>query len=344
MRYRTLGNTGVTVSELCLGAMMYGPMGNPDRDDCVAQIHRALDAGVNFIDTADVYSAGGSEEIVGAAIKGRRDDVVLATKFFGPMGDDPNHRGGSRRWITTAVEDSLRRLGVDHIDLYQVHRFPEDCDLDETLGALTDLQRAGKIRYAGTSSWPAERIVEAQWTAERRGLMRYRCEQAQYNLFTRDLERAVLPTCQRYGIGVILWSPLAGGWLTGRYRTTEDFTDESRLVRMASRWGGFDATTPQNQRKLELVARIGDVADLAGLPMTHLALAWGLEHPGVTSSIIGPRTGDQLDDLLAAAEVTLDTDTLDALDRIVPPGTNVNPRDPSSEPSTMQPSRRRRPR
>jgi aryl-alcohol dehydrogenase-like predicted oxidoreductase len=343
MRTRLLGRTGVTVSEYCLGAMMYGAMGNRDPDDCIRQIRTALDAGVNFVDTADVYSQGESEELVGRAIAGRRDEVVLATKFFGPMGDDPNRRGGSRRWIARAVEDSLRRLGTDHIDLFQCHRFPEDADPEETISALTDLQRAGTIRYWGTSSWPAERLVEAHWTAERRGLARPRCEQAPYNLLTRGIERSVLPTCDRYGMGVICYSPLAGSWLSGRYRDAADFEPDSRLVRFASRWGGFDPESEQNQRRLEVVRRCQSVADEAGLPLSHLAVAWTLEHPKVTSTIIGPRTGEQLDDLLAAASVRLDADVLDALDRIVAPGTNVNAGDPSSDPVTLQARHRRRP-
>ena len=344
MRYRPLGNTGVTVSEYCLGAMMYGAIGNTDHDDCVRQIHTALDAGINFIDTADVYPAGESEEIVGKALAGRRDDVVLATKFFGTMGADPNQQGGSRRWITAEVENSLRRLGTDHIDLYQIHRYPEGTDIEETLGALTDLQRQGKILYLGTSMFTADRHVEAQWASEKMGLARFRCEQLQYNLFTREPERTVIPTCQRYGLGVICWSPLAGGWLTGRYRSAADFTDDSRPVRTAKRWGGFDPETAQNQRRLDAVPAFAAIADEAGVSMTHLAVAFSLEHPGVTSTIIGPRTQEQLDDLLAGADITLDTSTLDAIDEVVPPGRNLNDRDPSSDPAAMSASHRRRTR
>lgn len=342
MKYRSLGRTGVIVSEYCLGAMMYGKMGNPDHDNCIRQIHTSLDAGVNFIDTADVYSAGESEEIVGKAIKDRRERVILATKFYGSMGDDPNQEGGSRRWIMEEVEHSLRRLDTDYIDLYQVHRFPPNVDIAETLGALTDLQAQGKIRYAGSSEWPPDRIVEAQWVAEKQNLIHYRCEQSQYNMFTRRIEREVLPACQRYGMGMILWSPLAGGWLTGRYRNADDFTDDSRLVRLAQRWGRMDPTSALNQRKLELVRQLGEIADQAGLPMAHMAVAWTLEHPGVTSTIIGPRTSEQLDDLLSCAEVELDADTLDAIDALLPPGTNINPTDPSSEPEGMSKKNRRR--
>lgn len=343
MEYRMLGATGIEVSEFCLGAMMYGAMGNADHDDCIRQINTALDAGINFIDTADVYSQGESETIVGEAITTRRDDVVLATKFFGSMGPDRNQKGGSRRWITRAVEDSLRRLNVDHIDLYQIHRFPEANDIEETLATFTDLQRAGKIRSFGASMFQAERHVEAQWTSERMGLGRIRCEQLQYNIFTRVAEFNVIPTCQRYGIGVICWSPLAGGWLTGRYRNTADLDETARPVRFARNWGaGFDPEAAINQEKLALVGALGEVADQAGLPMTHLATAFTLEHPGVTSTIIGPRTAEQLADSLAAVDVRLDADTLDAIDAIVAPGRNVNASDPSSEPSSMRRSNRRR--
>jgi aryl-alcohol dehydrogenase (NADP+) len=344
MQYRPLGRTGVTVSELCLGAMMYGAMGNTDHDDCVAQIHRAIDAGVNFIDTADVYSRGESEEIVAKAIAGRRDELILATKFFAPMSDDPNHAGGSRRWIAREVEDSLRRLGTDHIDLYQCHRFPETMDVGETISALTDLQRQGKIRYFGSSAFPAERIVECQWIAERRGLGRFRCEQASYSILRRDIERSVLPTCERYGMGVIVYSPLAGGWLSGRYRAPEDFTDDSRIVRLARGRGGFDPHAEENQRRLAITRELQSLADDAGIPLPRLAVAWTLEHPNVTSAIIGPRTGEQLDGLLDVTDVRLDEDLLDAIDALVPPGTRVAPLDPSSDPLSLRPRNRRRPR
>lgn len=342
MKYRPLGRTGVMVSEYCLGAMMYGQMGNPDHADCIRQIHASLDAGINFIDTADVYSMGESEEIVGKALKDRRENVVLATKFYAPMGEDPNQLGASRRWIMQEVENSLRRLDTDYIDLYQVHRFPENVDISETLSAFTDLQRQGKIRYAGSSEWPVDRIIEGQWVAEHRNLTPYRCEQAQYNLFTRRIEREMLPACDRYGMGVILWSPLAGGWLTGRYRSSADFTEESRLVRMAQRWGRMDPESALNQRKMALVEDLAKISDNAGVSLTHMSVAWTLEHPAVTSTIIGPRTQEQLDDLLACADLVLDEDALDALDALLPPGTNINPTDPSSEPAGMSRESRRR--
>jgi aryl-alcohol dehydrogenase-like predicted oxidoreductase len=344
MRYRTLGRTGITVSELCLGAMMYGAMGNPDHDDCVRQIHHALDHGINFIDTADVYSRGESEQIVGKALRGRRDDVVLATKFFSPMGGR-NRGGASRRWIVQAVEDSLRRLGTDHIDLYQCHRFPEDMAFEETLAALTDLQRAGKIRAFGSSAFPADRIVEAHWTSERLALGRLRCEQLSYSILTREAEKHVLPACARYGMGVIAYSPLGGGWLSGRYRSAADLTPDTRIVRLASRWGGFDPEADVNRRRLDVALAAQRLADDVGVPLPVLAVAFTLEHPAISAAIIGPRTFEQLDSLLGACDVTLPVDVLDAIDAIVPPGTKVSPVDPSSDPASLQPARRRsRPR
>src|ERR1700759_3069425 len=224
MQLRNFGVTGVKVSPLCLGAMMFGQWGNPDHDDSIRIIHAALDAGINFIDTADVYSNGESEEIVGKALKGRRDRIVLATKVHGPMGEDPNMQGNSRRWITRAVEDSLRRLQTDYIDLYQIHRPAPDTDIEETLSVLTDLMRAGKVRAIGSSTFPVSEIVEAQWVAERRGLNRFRVEQPPYSILDRGIERDMLPTCQRYGMDVMVWSPLSKGMLTGRYRTGEPST------------------------------------------------------------------------------------------------------------------------
>jgi aryl-alcohol dehydrogenase-like predicted oxidoreductase len=345
MEQRTLGRTGIKVSRYCLGAMMFGSLGNPDHLDAEQIIHAALDAGINFIDTADVYSNGESEEIVGKAIKGRRDEVVLATKFFGAMPDADrnatNRQGASRRWIMRAVEDSLRRLNTDYIDLYQQHRFDPSTAQEESLSALTDLVRQGKVRAIGSSTFPAERIVEAQWVADRLGFERYRCDQSPYSLFRRSIERAVLPTCRRYGMGVIIWSPLDGGWLSGRYRGKEDFTGDSRIVRLAQRWGGFDPEAELNRRKLELVQRVTAIADDAGLPLAHLATAWTLVHPDVTSAIIGPRTMAQFQDSLAAADVRLSDDVLDALDAVVPPGTDVNVHDPSSAPREMDAAYRR---
>src|ERR671920_1625112 len=276
MEHRQLGRTGVSVSKFCLGAMMFGDWGNKDHDESVRIIHRALDAGINFIDTADVYGRGESEEIVGKALAGgRRDDVILATKFHGAMGDDPNRQGSSRRWIMRAVEDSLRRLDTDWIDLYQVHRPRTDTDIDETLGALTDLVRQGKIRYIGSSTFPASQIVEAQWTAERRGRERFVCEQPPYSILVRGIEKDVLPTLLRHRMGAIAWSPLAGGWLSGRWRKgAEDLT--SRRSAMIPR--RYDLSIPANQRKLEAADALGALADEAGMSLIHLALAFAINH------------------------------------------------------------------
>ncbi len=342
MRMRTLGGTGMKVSPYCLGAMMFGEWGNTDHDDSVRIIHAALDAGINFVDTADVYSHGESEEIVGKALKGRRDDVVLATKFHGTMGDDPNMAGNSRRWIVREVEASLRRLGTDHIDLYQVHRPDPDTDIEETLSALSDLIRSGKVRAIGSSTFPAEQIVEAQWAAERRGHERFRCEQPPYSIFTRGIEAGVLPTCARYGMGVIAWSPLSGGWLTGRYRKGQDIDlSTGRAGRLPAR---FDPNVPGNARKLDVVEGLIKVAEQAGCSLTHLAMAFVVAHPAVTSAIIGPRTMDQLTDLLAGADVTLSDDVLDEIDKLVEPGTNLSAADAGWAPrATTEAALRRRP-
>jgi aryl-alcohol dehydrogenase (NADP+) len=323
--------------------MMFGVMGNRDHDDCIKMIHKSIDAGINFVDTADAYSMGESEEIVGKALKGRRDDVVLATKFFIPMDGDPNHRGGSRRWIIEEVENSLRRLGTDYIDLYQIHRFDEATDLEETMAALTDLVHQGKIRAFGSSMFSPDRIVESHWVAENRGLLRFRCEQPWYSIFSRDIERFVLPLCERYGMGAIVWSPLDGGWLTGRYRKAEDFSDKSRIVQFNKmRGGGFDAESETNRLKYRLVEELSKLADANGMPLAHLAIAFSLEHPAVTSTIIGPRTHEQLDDLLACADVRLDAEVLDRIDALVPPGTSVNGIDMTSRPSGLSKRGRRR--
>jgi aryl-alcohol dehydrogenase-like predicted oxidoreductase len=337
--YRTLGRTGVRVSPLCLGTMMLGAWGNDDPDDCIRLIDKALDAGINFIDTADVYSRGESEEIVGKALTGRRDNVVLATKVHEPMGDDANEWGNSRRWIVREVEASLRRLGTDWIDLYQIHAPDPDTDIDETLGALTDLVRQGKIRYFGTSDFPAAQIVEAQWTAERRGHERFKCEQPQYSLLVRTVEAEVLPVCERYGIGVITWSPLAGGWLSGQHRKGSDVVSR-RAVNQPQR---FDVSLAANQDRLEVIESLARVAEDAGLPLVHLALAFIVSHRAVTSAIIGPRTIEHLESMLGAMEVRLEDDVLDLIDEIVPPGTIVNAADTGwTSPALGDPRLRRR--
>ena len=340
MNYRTLGTTGTKVTPLCLGAMMFGDWGNKDHDDSIRIIHRALDAGINFIDTADVYSRGESEEIVGKALAGgKRDHVVLATKVHGTMGDDPNEFGNSRRWIVREVENSLRRLGTDWIDLYQIHRPEADTDIDETLGALTDLVRSGKVRYIGSSTFPASQIVEAQWVAERRNRERFVCEQPPYSLLVREIENDVLPTAQRYGMGVIPWSPLAGGWLSGRYRKDSELPESHRAQRMPSR---YDMSEPGNQAKLEAADALAKVAEEAGLTLIEMALAFVIRHPAVTAAIIGPRTMEQLESQLTAAEVTLSDELLDKIDEIVPPGTNVNPNEIGWQNPALEPAARRR--
>jgi aryl-alcohol dehydrogenase-like predicted oxidoreductase len=340
MNYRNLGRTGIQVTPYCLGAMMFGAWGNKDHDECIRIIHTALDGGINFIDTADAYSGGESEEIVAKALKGRREDVVLATKFYMPMGKDPNMAGGSRRWILKEVENSLRRLGTDYIDLYQIHRPVPGTDIDETLGALSDLIHQGKVRVIGSSTFPAEEIVEAQWVAEKRSRERFTCEQPPYSLFARGIETAVLPTCEKYGMGVIAWSPLAGGWLTGKYRKGDSTPDSQRARLRPDR---FDFNLPENQQKLDLVDELSKVAADAGISMTHMAMAFVVGHPGVTSAIIGPRTMDQLTDVLAGSSVELSDDALDALDAIVTPGVTINVADAGwSPPSITQSFRRRR--
>jgi aryl-alcohol dehydrogenase-like predicted oxidoreductase len=341
MNYRMLGRTGVQVSPLCLGAMMFGDWGNPDHDDSIEIIHRALDAGINFIDTADVYSRGESEEIVGKALAGgRRDNVILATKVHGTMGDDPNQFGNSRRWIVREVENSLRRLNTDWIDLYQIHRPElETTDLDETLGALSDLVRAGKVRYIGSSTFPASQIVEAQWVAERRGRERFVCEQPPYSILVRAVENDVLPTCQRHGMGVIPWSPLAGGWLTGRYRKDADAPQSHRAERIPAR---YDMSIPDNQRKLEAADALANLADEAGMSLIELALAFVLNHPAVTAPIIGPRTMEQLESQLPAADRRLSDEVLDRIDEIVAPGVNLNPADGGYQNPALAPDTRRR--
>jgi aryl-alcohol dehydrogenase-like predicted oxidoreductase len=332
MRYRTLGRTGIQVSPYALGAMMFGVIGNPDHEDSTRIIHRALDAGINFIDTADMYSHGESEEIVGAALQGRRDNVVLATKVYGPMGDDPNQRGTSRRWIMTEVENSLRRLRTDYIDLYQVHRLDPAVDIEETLSALTDLVRGGKVRAIGSSSFPASDMVEAQWASQRRGLERFRTEQPTYSILSRGIEREVLPVAERYGMGAIVWSPLAQGMLTGRVRKGQQ-TDLRRVNRFSH---------ISDERRVDTVEQLIPVAGEAGLKLTHLAMAFAITHPGVTSAIIGPRTMEQLDDLLAGAEVLLADDVLDKVDEIVPPGTDVGRLDMAYDPPAIQQATLRR--
>ncbi|MFG6501749.1 aldo/keto reductase [Microbacterium sp. P05] len=338
MDYRPLGRTGVQVSPLCLGTMMFGPWGNQDEADSIRIIHRALDAGINFVDTADVYSKGVSEEITGKALAGRRDDVVLATKFFMPMDDGPNHRGGSRRWIIQEVENSLRRLGTDWIDLYQVHRPDPAVDIEETLGALSDLVHQGKIRYIGSSSFSGSQIVEAQWASQRRNLERFVTEQPPYSILVRGIEEDVLPTALRYGMGTLVYSPLAGGWLSGRWRKDAAGTPTSS-ARPSAR---FDMSSPDNQRKLDVVEELAQLAEANDMTLIELAIAFAINHPGVTSAIVGPRTMEQLESYLPAADIALPAEVLDRIDELVAPGVTLNPDDNSYGAHELLPAARRR--
>ena len=340
METRTLARTGVHVSPLCLGAMMFGAWGETDHDACIRIVHRALDAGVNFIDTADVYAAGESEEIVGKALAGgRREGVVLATKFHGTMGEDPNRAGNSRRWIFQEVEASLKRLQTDWIDLYQVHRWDPWTDHEETLGALSDLVTQGKVRYLGSSTYPAAQIVQAQWVARDHGTQRFVCEQPPYSLLARGVEADVLPTCLEHGMGVIPWSPLGGGWLSGRWRKGAGALTSRRAAMLPAR---YDLSIPENQAKLDAADALGQLADEAGITLIELALAFVLRHPAVTSAIIGPRTLEQLESQLGAPEIVLDTELLDRVDQIVKPGVTVNPTDAGWTNAALEPGARRR--
>ena len=321
MEMRALGRTGVSVSKLCFGAGMFGYFGNEDSAECARMVDRAIDAGINYFDTSDVYSHGESETLLGKALKGKRDEVVLATKFSLPMTGDPNQRGNSRRWIVREVEASLKRLDTDYIDLYQVHRPDAATDIDETLGALSDLMHSGKVRMLGSSTFPAEQIVEAQWVAQQRGRERFRVEQPPYSIFARRIEADVLPTCERYGMGVVVWSPLSQGWLTGKWRRDAPPNDTNRQNLQPHL---YDMSRPDNQHKLDLIEQLDAVAGEAGTSLMHMAIAFTCAHPAVTSAIIGPRTFDQLEGLLAGAEVELGDDVLDAIDAIVPPGVTVS--------------------
>jgi aryl-alcohol dehydrogenase-like predicted oxidoreductase len=323
--------------------MMFGAWGEPDHDTCIRIIHTALDAGINFIDTADVYSQGESETIVGKALAdGRRDEVVVATKVNIQMGvpvespagtkGDPNKRGNSRRWIIREVENSLRRLNTDWIDLYQIHRPDPQTYIEETLSALTDLQRQGKIRAFGSSTFPAHQMVEAQWVSERGGLGRFVTEQPPYSLLVRGIEADVLPVAEQYGLGVLPWSPLAGGWLAGGYRKGKDLPESTRRTRLPAR---YDMSTPDSRRKLDAADALGQLADDAGLTLIHLALAFVMQHPAVTAPIIGPRTMEHLQSQVSAGEVKLSTDILDKIDEIVPPGVTVARSDQGYQPPSL---------
>ena len=332
MQYRNLGRTGIKVSPYGLGALMFATSMGNEPAESIRIIHKALDAGINLVDTADAYQD--SEEIVGRALKGRRDAVVLATKVGRPVDADPNHQGASRRWITTAVERSLRRLQTDHIDIYQIHRPDPGTDIEETLSVLTDLVRSGKIRAFGTSGLPGSGIVEAQWTAERRGLERPRTEQPPYSILNRGIERDVLPLAQQYGMGTLVWGPLGQGMLTGRVRRGQG-SDVRRSTMMKS----FS-----DERRVDAVEKLVPLAAEAGLAMPHLAMAFAIAHPGVTTALLGARSMEQLDDLLAGVDLALPDAVLDRIDEIVPPGTDAGPLDQAYvPPAVVRTELRRRP-
>jgi aryl-alcohol dehydrogenase-like predicted oxidoreductase len=339
---RTLGRTGVPVSPLTLGTMNFGDPGKTDPDEAVRIIHTALDAGISVIDTADVYAQGASEEVVGRALRehpGHRDDVFLATKFHSQIGDDPRHAGNSRWWITRAVEDSLRRLGTDHIDLYQAHRPDPATDILETLQTLDGLVRQGKIRYYGTSVFPAHQQVEAHWLAEKYGLVAPHSQQVPYSLLVRGVEKEVLPVARRYGEGVLTYGPLAAGWLSGKYRLGATQPDSARAGLIPGR---FDVTAEANRPKLTAADALAGLAEAAGLTLVKLAVAFALNHPAVSSVITGPRTAAHLAAYLAAVEVRLDDDLLDRIDGIVAPGTQFHDRDTGVDTPSLQPGALRR--
>jgi len=335
MRYRPLGTSGAVVSTYALGTMTFGA----EADEATS--HRILDdyvaAGGMFVDTADVYAFGESEEILGRALKGRRDDVVLVSKFHNEMPGDPldrNRRGNSRRWIMRAVERSLRRLGTDHLDVYLVHRPDPQTDIDETLGALSDLVHAGKVRAIGTSSFPAEQIVEAQWAAQRRGREQFSVEQLSYSVLARHAEAGTLPTAQRHGMGVMVWSPLNGGWLTGKYRAGNEPAADSRAMTNAEHFDFGDRAV--RARKLAAVEALVGIAADEGCSLVHLALRFVLAHPGVSSAIMGPRTHEQLLGQLGAAEAPLSVDALDRIDTLVAPGSVLNVADVGYMPPSLE--------
>jgi len=342
IEYRPFGGTGIRVSRYCLGAMMFGAMGNRDEAECVRIVHAALDAGINFVDTADAYSGGESERILAKALAGRRDKVVLATKCFFPTGRDVNEGGGSRRWILRAVEQSLHRLGTDWIDVYQLHRRDHATELEESLAALHTLREQGKIRVVGMSATPAETIVEAQWLSEKRGLARVRSEQCIYSIFARGVEAAVLPACRRHGLGVMAYAPLGGGWLAGKYRRGVEPEAGSRSHGFFGRTGRWDPARDEVQRKYDLVEALGTLAQEAGLPLAHLAMAFASEHPGVTSAIVGPRTLAQAEELLRGLEVALAPGVLDRVDALVPPGGDLDRRDTTAPNPALEDVRERR--
>jgi len=313
MDYRQLGRSGVRVSPLCLGCWNFGEP--TDEATAIRLIHKALDAGINFLDTANMYNAGRSEEIVGKALAGKRDNVILATKAFGRVGQGPNDWGISRFHLMREVEKSLRRLATDWIDLYQMHRPDDTTPIDETLSALTDLVRQGKVRYLGLSTFPAWQIVESLWVSERYGYERFICEQPPYSIFDRKIEREVLPVCKRYGLGVIPWSPLEGGWLAGRYQRGQPAPQGSRAER--HKW---DLASEKSLRRFDALDQLAPLAKECGHTLSQFALNWTLANPVITAPIIGPRTEEHLDDSLGALGWSIPQEILQKVDEIVPPG------------------------
>jgi len=323
MEQRILGATGMSVSVLGFGTANLGAWGNVDQGAANRLVGQALDAGITLFDTADVYSLGESETLLGRALGARRDGVVLTTKSGAPMGEGLLQSGASRRWIHKALEDSLRRLGTDHVDLYQIHRPDWHTDLDETLGALTDLQRAGKIRAFGSSTFPAHTIVEGQWIAKERGLSRFTTEEVAYSIFQRAVEADVLPLAQKYRMGILVWSPLANGWLAGTVKRGQPVT--AHRANLVAR--EFDMSLPENQRKLDVIDGLYEIAADLGIALPELALAFSKSHPAVSAVLIGPRTPEHLEQNLRTADVTLDDATLDRIDALRPPGTDIAPQD-----------------
>ena len=324
MRTRRLGHSGIEVSTIGLGVMMFGSWGNPDEAECHRMVDTALDAGITLFDTADMYDAGVSEEILGRALEGRRDRVVLATKVGNPMDGDPARSGLSRRWITTACEDSLRRLRTDHIDLYQMHRPDPSTPMEETLEAFDDLVTAGKVRAIGTSTFSPEQLAEMHRLAGDRGWTRPTSEQPPYSVLARGIEAGVLPLCRDLDVATLVWSPLKGGWLTGKYQDDGVGADD-RAARKPDHFDHADARMRAEKRGL--VTRLQTIADDAGVSLVQLALGFVLRDPVVASALIGPRTLPQLEQLLAAGHVDLSADVIAAIDVVVPSGRNVNPRD-----------------
>jgi aryl-alcohol dehydrogenase (NADP+) len=318
MERTRLGSRGPSISRFGLGTMSL--LTSQDRKAAAAMVHQAIDRGINLIDTADVYDNGAVEEALGEALRGRRHDVVLATKVGLPMNGDKERSGGSKRWITRAVEDSLRRLRTDYIDLYQLHRPDPATPAAETVEAFEGLVRAGKIRHAGSSVFPPEMLVEFQWEAEKQQAAPLVSEQAPYSILVRGIEAGTLPVCRKHGIGTLVWSPLNGGWLTGKYRRGEPAPDGSRAA------NGNPFVRADDERKLERVEALAPLAAAAGLSLSQMSLAWPLAHPGVSAVLLGPRTSDQLAELLHADGIVLAPDLLDAIDAVVAPGANVDPR------------------